>query len=65
MKRIGGGGLLIVGIFLVLLGALIQSDILEWLLNIVGFVIVVAGIIVGIFGLVRMFTGSKGASGDY
>ena len=31
MSKMGGGGLLVAGIFLVILGALIQSSIVEWL----------------------------------
>ena len=65
MNKLGGGGLLLVGIFLVLLGALIQSAILAWLLDIVGFVVIVAGVILGVYGLVKMFSGNKGGSSDF
>ena len=65
MNKLGGGGLLVVGIFLVLLGALVQSNILEWLLDIIGFITIVAGVIVGIVGLVKMFSGGNGGSSDF
>ena len=65
MGKLGGGSLLIAGIFLVLLGALIQSDILTWLLDILGFVVVVAGVIVGLIGIIKLFSGKKSGASDY
>ena len=65
MNRLGGGGLFVAGIFLVLLGALIQSDILTWLLDILGFVVIVAGVIVGIIGLIKVFSGKKSGASDF
>ena len=65
MSKVGGGGLLIAGIFLVLLGALIQSAIVEWLLDIVGFIVIVGGVIVGIYGLVKMLSGRKSGASDF
>ncbi len=65
MRKLGGGGILIAGVFLIFMGWLIQSDLLEWLLNILGFVVIVAGIILGIYGLVQMFTGDKSGASDY
>ena len=55
MGKIGGAGLLVIGIGVAIVGWLIQSDILSWLLNVVG------GIIVAVAGLVKMFSGKDGA----
>ncbi len=57
-----GLSLVVVAAALIILGALVQSDILTWLLDVIGFVLVAAGIIVGIVGLVQMFTGEKSSS---
>ena len=65
MSKLGGGGALVVGIFLIIGGWLIQSAILEWLLDITGFIIIVAGVILGVYGLVKMFSGDKGTSSDF
>ena len=65
MNKLGGGGLLVAGISLVLLGALIQSDFLTWLLDIIGLMIAAAGVILGIVGLVKMFSGSKSGASDF
>jgi hypothetical protein len=61
MGKIGGAGLLVIGIGVAIVGWLIQSDILTWLLDIVGFIIIVGGIIVAVAGLVKMFSGRDGA----
>jgi len=65
MNKLGGGGLLIAGIFLILFGLLIGSWIVEEILDIIGFVIIAVGVIVGIAGLVKMFTGGKGRESEY
>ena len=65
MDKLGGGGLLVVGVFFILLGWFIRSGILEWLLDIVGLIIIVAGIAAGIVGLVKMFSGSKSGASDF
>ena len=65
MKKLGGGSLLIAGIFLVVLGWLIQSEIVEWLLDVAGVIVIIVGVIVGLYGLVRMFTGGKGRESEY
>ena len=49
--------MLVAGLILILLGALIQSSLFEWLLNIIGFVILASGAIIGIVGLVKIVSG--------
>ena len=63
MGKLGGGGLILVGIVLVLVGALLQSNLIEWLLDIIGLVIIIGGVVMGIVGLVKMFSGGGDSSG--
>ena len=65
MKKIGGGGLLLTGVFLVVLGFLIMSDIVEWLLNVLGVIVIIGGAIVGIIGLIQVFSGGGERSSEY
>ncbi len=65
MKKLGGGSLLIAGIFLILFGLLIGSWIVEEILDFIGFVIIAIGVVMGIVGLFKMFTGGKGRSSEY
>ena len=67
MDKLGGFGLIVVGLALVLLGWLVQSGIVEFLLDIIGVVIIIGGAIVGIIGIVKLVTGggSNGGSSGY
>ena len=64
MSKISGFGLLVVGVFLVIAGWLVQSSIFEWLLDIAGVLIIIGGAVVGVIGIVKMFTG-RGGSDDF
>ena len=64
MSKIGGFGLLVIGVFLVIVGWLVQSSIFEWLLDIAGVLIIIGGAIVGVIGIVKMLTGG-GRSSDF
>ena len=48
-----------------LVGWLVQSNILEWLLDVIGVIIIVTGVILGIVGIVKMFSGGDGGSSDF
>ena len=67
MDKLGGFGLIVVGLALVLLGWLVQSGIVEFLLDIIGVVIIIGGAIVGIIGIVKLVIGggSNGGSSGY
>ena len=56
MIRAGGGGILIGGICLIILGWILQSGLIKWLLDMLGFMVIIAGIILSIYGLIRMFS---------
>ena len=60
MRKAGGGGLLLAGIFLAFMGIVLKSDILESLLDLLGIVLIVLGVVVVIAGLIGMFTGGGG-----
>ena len=65
MSKIGGGGLLLAGVFLIFLGIVIQSDILERLLDLLGIIVIIIGAILGVIGLIQVFTGGRSSSSDY
>lgn len=66
MSKLGGGSFVLSGLFLIFLGILISSDILEALLDILGVVVIIIGAIIGIIGLIQVFTGgSKSSSSDF
>lgn len=65
MGKLGGGGLILVGIVLVIVGALLQSNLVEWLLDVIGIIIVAAGVVIGIVGLIKAFSGKGSESRGY
>ena len=65
MDKIGGGGLLIVGLFLIFVGILISSDIFARLLDVLGFVVIIGGAIAGIIGLIKVFSGGGNRTSDF
>ena len=65
MNKVGGGGLVLAGILIIVFGWLIQSSILEWLLEITGFVVIAGGVIVGVVGLIKMFSGDGSGQSEF
>ena len=65
MAKLGGGGLLIAGISVSILGALLMSDLIAWLLNIVGILMIVLGIVLGIIGIIRFSSGNNSKAEDF
>ena len=67
MSKVGGGSFLLAGIFLIFLGIVLQSDTLEGLLDILGIIVIIMGGILGVVGLIQVFSGggSKRSSSDF
>ncbi len=53
----GKSSLILIGIVLIILGALLRSGLIQWLLDFMGIILVIIGVIVLIVGLVQMITG--------
>ena len=66
MKKVGGAGLFLAGIILIFLGVVLRTNILDWLIDATGFLLIVIGIVAGIAGLVGMMSGGgKSSSNDW
>ena len=64
MGKVGGAGLVLAGIILAIFGWFLQSGLLEWLLEKLGWSIVVIGAVLGVVGLIKLFSGG-GSSDDF
>ena len=68
-QPIGGAGelltvvWLIFGIVLLLLGAAFIAGWFDWLLDVVGFILVIGGVIGIVMGVISMFSGKSSGSG--
>ena len=68
MNKFGGGGLILTAIILVILGALLQgfiADVVETIVAILGWILIGAGVILGVLGVVKLFSGNKSGASDY
>ena len=53
------GGMVGAGVLLILIGIILVSGILAFLLQIIGWIGIIAGVVVGVIGLVGMFKGNN------
>jgi len=64
MGKAGGFGLLMAAVVLVILGAVLRWDLIDWLIDTTGLILILIGIVLGIIGLVQMMS-NKGTSSDF
>ncbi len=60
MKNSGGPSLIVVAIVLVVAGLLLRWDLVDWLIDAVGAVFIVAGIATGALAMVKVMSARKG-----
>jgi uncharacterized membrane protein (DUF441 family) len=61
----GKGSWIVVGVLLIIAGALLKSNLIEWLLDFTGWIMIIVGIVVVIIGLIGLATGRKGGSDGF
>jgi hypothetical protein len=62
MDRIGMLG---VGVILVILGIILRWNLIDWLIDLSGLILLVVGVVLIVLGLIKMFTGSGSSQTDY
>ena len=55
----GNGGMVGAGVLLIIIGLLLLTGILQALLTVVGWIGIIAGVVVGVIGLVGMIKGNS------
>ena len=55
----GNGGIVGAGVLLIIIGLLLLTGILQFLITVVGWIAIIAGVIVGVIGLVSMIKGGN------
>ncbi|MCH7745001.1 MAG: hypothetical protein IIB15_06765 [Chloroflexi bacterium] len=65
MNKVGGSGLIVVAILLVLLGLVLRLGIIDWLIDVTGFLLILIGVVMGIVGLVQLFSGKGKSSSSF
>ena len=59
MGLFGKGGMVALGVILLVVGILLRSGLIQWLLDLMGLILIVVGVITVIVGLVGLITGKK------
>ncbi len=60
MDRIGMLG---IGVILVILGIIMRWDLIKWLIDLSGLILIIIGVVLIVLGLIKMFSGNSGS--DY
>ena len=56
MNKVGGGGLIIAGVVLAFLGLILRWNLIDWLIDFTGLLLIIIGIVLAVFGLIQLFT---------
>lgn len=66
MRSAQGGSLVLAAILLVIVGAVLRWELVDWIIDAAGFLLIVVGVILGVVGLIQMFAGGgKRSRGDF
>ena len=65
MYNLSGAGLIIVGAFLLAVGVVLRWDLVDWLIDAVGFLFLLAGAGVGITGIFRLLFRKEARSSSF
>ena len=58
-KSSGGGGLLIAGIVVLIIGIILLTPLIDWLITFMGLAMIVGGVILGGVGIIQMLSGRR------
>ena len=56
MDRIGMLG---IGVILVILGIIMRWDLIKWLIDLSGLILIIIGVVLIVLGLIKMFSGNS------
>ena len=59
MGKLGKSGWVGIGIIFLVVGILLRSGLIQWLLDLMGLILIVVGVIAAIAGLIGMITGKN------
>ncbi len=57
MNRLGGSGLLIAAIIMIVLGIILRWDLIDWIIDVTGLLLIVLGAILLVVSLVSLVVG--------
>ncbi len=61
MGKSGAAGLLLVAIIMIVIGSILRWELIDWLIDLIGFLFIGGGVVVGVVALFRLLSG-RGSS---
>jgi hypothetical protein len=65
MNKLGGSGIFVTAIALVVFGLFLRWELIDWLIDAMGFLFIAAGLALVAFGIFNWATSRKGGSSAY
>ena len=65
MSKLSGAGLIVVGVFLLAVGLVLRWDLIDWLIDAVGFLFLLGGAGVSIAGIVKLLFRGEARSSSF
>ena len=65
MNKLGSSGLIVTAVALVMVGLFLRWDLIDWLIDAVGFLFIAAGLGLGAFGIFSWATSRKSEPSAY
>ena len=66
MSKLQGSGLIMAGSVFIIVGVILRWGLIDWLIAATGFVLIMIGVVMGVIGLIKMFSGGgKKSYGDF
>ncbi|HJO83750.1 MAG: hypothetical protein QGG34_15710 [SAR202 cluster bacterium] len=59
MEKIGAEGLILIAAVMLVTGLVLRMDLIDWLIDAIGFIFIAGGSIAGGLGLIKLFTGGR------
>lgn len=57
MEKVGAGGLILVAVVMLITGFVLRWDLIDWLIDAIGFLFIAGGAIIGVVGLIKLMGG--------
>ena len=57
MEKFGAGGLILVALAMLVTGFVLRWDLIDWLIDAIGFLFIAGGVITGVVGLIKLMGG--------
>ncbi len=62
---LGGWSMFIAGALLIILGIILRWDLIDWLIDFAGLILIIVGVVALVIGIINALSGKKSRSSDW